>query len=172
MAPLPLAQAVKMYELYLNGYTCDEIYRINGGKIPFGQILDARVRYEWDKRKARQLDSIYANIEEKVVKTKNDSILHITDLLAAAHKVWGDKIKLFLQEGDASVLGGMDLSNMKTYKELLQMLQTLTANDKSSVKDVKVDGTVNHLHTVVNKKLTGEDATKLLESIDGEIIDG
>jgi len=168
--PLPLANALKLYELFLNGYSCDEIFRVNGGKIPLGQIVDARVRYQWDERKAQQLESVYGNIEQKVLKTKNDAILHITDQLAASHKLMGDRIKLFLQEGDPEVLGSMDLANLKAYKELLQMLMTLTS-DKSTgkSKDVQVHGAVKHVHTVVTeeaKPLSSGDAAKILDILD------
>lgn len=173
--PLPLAKAVKLYELYLNGYTCEEIFRVNGGRIPLGQIVDARERYEWQARKEAQLQSIYGNIEEKVLKTKNDAIVHVSDMLAVAHKVWGDKLKTFLQEGDPSVLGTTDFANMKLYKELLQMLQVLTnaKEAESAKKDVQIGGTVNHLHTVVKtKQMSGHDASELLKMIeDGDIVD-
>jgi hypothetical protein len=168
--PLPLANAIKLYELFLNGYSCEEIFRVNGGKIPLGQIVDARIRYQWDERKSQQLESVYGNIEQKVLKTKNDAVLHITDSLAAAHKLMGDRIKMFLQEGNPELLGGMDLTNLKTYKELLQMLVTLTS-DKSTgkSKDVQIHGAVKHVHTVVTEEsraLSSGDAAKVLDLLD------
>lgn len=171
-APMALNVAIKMYELFLNGYSCEEIYRVNGGKFHLGQIVDAKQRYEWEKRRDAQLESIYTNIEQKVYKTKNDAIVHITDTLSAAHKLWGDKIKLFLQEGDKELLEGMDLENLKTYKELLQMLQALTtAADKVKEKQIQVDGVVNHVHKVElpeKKQLSSEEASRLLDFIDGK----
>ncbi len=41
---LPLALALKLYELFLNGYQCEEICRINGDRFPLGQLIDARLR--------------------------------------------------------------------------------------------------------------------------------
>jgi hypothetical protein len=172
-APLPLARALQLYTLYLNGYSCDEIYRINGGRIPFGQIVDAKERYQWDERKKTQIDSVYSNIEEKIIRTKNDAILHITDRLAAAHKIMGDKLRLFLQDGDSSTLEGLDVEDLKTYKDLLNLLVTLT-NTKDSKKDVRVDGTVNHVHVVGSqpKKMSGQEASNMLSLIEGEVKDG
>jgi hypothetical protein len=172
--PIPLQEALKLYQLFLNSYEVHEIWRINGGKYSLGAIIDARERYEWENRKQEQLDSLYGNIEDKILKVKNDAVLHITDTLAAAHKIWGDKLKVFLQEGDVSVLEGLDLGNLKVYKDLLQMLQTLTNDSNKNHKEVAVGGTVNHVHTLLSeeKKLSGQDATKLLELMESKIENG
>src|SRR6266404_4850632 len=165
-APLPLALALKMYELYLNSYSAEEIWKINGQKYPLGQIVDAKLRYEWDERKAEALDGFYSNIEDKVLHVKNDAISHLTGLLAAAHKIWGDKIATFLQEGDKTILDGFDPSSIKSYKEILLMLQLLTS--KKETKELKVSGNVEHVHTqnVEAKKMTGKTASDLLRSIE------
>jgi hypothetical protein len=165
-APLPLALALKMYELYLNGFSCEEIWRVNGQKYPLGQIVDAKLRYEWDDRKAEQLDSLYGSIEEKVLHVKNDAVSHLAGLLAAAHKIWGDRVAQFLQEGDQTLLAGFDPSAIKTYKEILSMLQMLVAN--KDTKEVKVSGNVEHVHTqgIDAKKMTGKSASDLLRIIE------
>src|SRR5277367_536244 len=87
--PLPVAMALKLYELFLNFYSLDDIYRINAKKIHLGAIIDARVRHGWDTRRKEQLDSMYSTVEQKVVKVKNEAVVHLSDLLSAAHKVWG-----------------------------------------------------------------------------------
>lgn len=174
-APIPLALALDMYTLYLNGYDCQEIFRVNGQRYPLGMIVDAKLRYSWDKRREMQLDLLYGNIQEKVLRVKNEAVSHLSDLLSAAHKIWGDKVKMFLQDGDITQLGSLDPSSIKTYKELLTMLTLLTESQGGKSKEVKVDGTVQHVHTVSEpkKKLKSEVAHDLLKMIeDAEVIDG
>jgi hypothetical protein len=36
--PIPLEMALSYYELYLNAFSCTEIYRINGRSSPLGSI--------------------------------------------------------------------------------------------------------------------------------------
>lgn len=174
--PLPLATAIKMYELFLNSYTTEEIFRVNGQQYPLGMIVDARLRYDWDDRRNSQIESMYSNIENKILRVKNEAVSNLADLLAAAHKIWGDKVKMFLQEGDPALLQGigLDPSNMKNYKEILAMLSTLT-----EAKTKQVSGTVQHQHVHVSvdppKKMSGKVATDLLKLVDaagGDIIDG
>jgi hypothetical protein len=168
--PLPLAAALKLYELFLNFYSLDEIHRINGKKIPLGQIVDARVRFEWDKRRKEQLDSMYSTIEQKVVKVKNEAVVHLTDLLSAAHKIWGDKIRLFLQDGDPAALGDLNLVSFKNYKELVSLLKEMTdKKEPATVSKVLVD----HTHSIKEspQKLSSgvaADLLKLLNAPDKE----
>ena len=164
-APIPLALALKMYELYLNGYSCEDIWRVNGQKFPLGQVVDAKVRYEWDVRRADQLDSLYNGIEEKVMHVKTEAVSHLANMLAAAHKIWGDRVAEFLQDGDQEKLAGFDPSSVKNYKEILTMLQLLSSKD---TKEVKVTGNVEHVHTqgLEAKRMTGKNASDLLRTIE------
>jgi hypothetical protein len=168
-SPLPLSVALKLYELFLNFYSLDEIHRINGKKFPLGQIVDARVRFEWDKRRKEQLDSMYSTIEQKVVKVKNEAIVHLTDLLSAAHKIWGDKIRIFLQDGDPTVLGDLNIVSFKNYKELVSLLKEMTDKKEATVSKVVVDHT--HLIKEGPQKLNSgvaADLLKLLNNTDKE----
>lgn len=172
-APIPLALSLKMYELYLNNYSLEDIWRVNGEKFPLGAIVDAKIRYKWDERKDIQLANLFNNIEKKVIRVKNESISMLADLLAAAHKIWGDRVAKFLQDGDISVLEGLDPSSFKNYKEILSMLQVLTNNNSKNAKDIKIDGTVSHIHSIEKTKIGSGDAANLLKLFDdAEIIDG
>ncbi len=173
-APIPLALALQMYELYLNGYSCQEIYRVNGQRYPLGQIVDAKIRYEWDERKNTQLATLYGNIEKKVFHVKNDAVSHLTNLLSVAHKMMGAKLAKYIQYGNADALDGFDPSSVKNYKEILGMLQLLTTAPKDS-KEVKVGGTVEHVHSQAvdaKKKMSSNAASDLLRTIDAEYTDG
>ncbi len=172
-APIPLTIALQMYELYLNSYTAEEIWRVNGQRYPLGQIVDAKIRYDWDERREVQLANLYGNIEKKVLHVKNEATSHLADLLSAAHKIWGDKVAQFLQEGDMTLLTGFDPSTIRNYKEILGMLQLLTSS--KDAKAVTVGGTVEHVHTQAidaKKKMSTTAASDLLRSIDAEYTDG
>lgn len=169
--PIPLEVALKMYELYLNYYEINEIYRINGGKFPLGQIVDAKLRYEWDKMREKQISIMHSNITDRVIKTKNDSIVQVSDFIAAFHKRWGDKLRQYLQTGDEQLVEDLGLNNLKNYKELVSMLQTLTSETgKKADKKVKVEGTVTHVHEKsVKGEITGKSSFDLLNEIDGKV---
>lgn len=170
--PIPLATALKLYELFLNFYSLDDIYRINGKKLHLGAIVACRLDQKWDQRRKEQLDSMYSTIEQKVVKVKNEAVVHLTDLLSAAHKIWGDKIKLFLQEGDPAILEDLNIVNFKNYKELIQLLKELTdKQNQPAVSKLVVD----HTHTIKDspKQMSSGVAADLLKLLkDKDAVNG
>lgn len=168
-APFSVSEAMDLYDLYLNGMTCEQIYKANSGVIPYGKILDARERYGWDKKKRDQIALAFKTVEERIVKTRIDAIHHLTMLLAAAHKSVGDRVQKYLATGDESYLGTLDPSNLKNYTTILQTLNTLTDAQKS--KDINIGGVVEHKHSIALKPDV-KSAAKLLEMLEkGEIVD-
>ncbi len=171
--PLPLAASLKGYELFLNSYSCDDIARISG--CPLGQVVDARLRYSWDQTRDEQLKALYAKIEERVLVTKSQALAHVTDLLAAAHKFQGEKIKKYLYEDDPNALGDLRIATVKDYREIVNLLVALTSpqqggkipNTPSGL--VSVSGKVEHTHTV--QKDSKPEALDVLKGIeDAELV--
>jgi hypothetical protein len=158
-----------MYELYLNGYTCEQIFKANGGAFEYGAIIDAKDRLNWDIRRDRQLMALHSQVERKVYKVKQDALSHLSDLLAAAHKIWGDKVAQFLQEGNQELLQGFDPSSLKNYKEILTMLKLLTEGTGDK-KEVMVGGTVKHLHAVTSE-MKGPEAKRVSSAAASELLD-
>lgn len=179
--PIPAQLAAGMYELYLNSYSCTDIWKVNAQRYPLGQIVDAKIRYEWDKRRDMQLASLFNNIEKKVLVTKNEALSHLSDMLAAAHKVWRERLMKFIQEGDPNALQGLDFYSIKNYKEILQLFNAMTGNSTPANQEkpkVQVDGVVKHVHSVQEKDSkkkvkNSADASEILKIIENaEIIDG
>lgn len=174
-APLHLSVAIKLYELFLNGYTCEDIYNVNGGKYPLGQIVDAKERFEWEVKRERQVSGLLAKIEDKVIKTKLESISVVSDLVAAASKLYNDKIQLYLQEGDESILESLEITNIKNFKMLVGLLHELTESKDSKPKGATVNGNVtqnivNVVETPQTKKKSAAELLQMLE--EGEITSG
>lgn len=169
--PLPLGTSLQLYELFLNAYSCEEICRINGEKYPLGQIVDARIRYDWDRRKQEQIESLYSRIEDKVVRVKNNAVSYLADLLAAAHKLNGEKVQKFLMEGNPEVLDGLKLSTIKDYREIVNMFILLTGgsynlakntnNPKFPGNDINVKGEVKHIH--VKEEAKSKDLLSMID---------
>lgn len=181
-APIPLVVALKMYELYLNGYTCTQIARANGNEFEVGAIVDACLRHKWDKKKAEHLSAAYGNVQEKIINGKSTAINLITNLLVAAEKKIGRKLEAYIQSGDDEQVAGMGLDNLKNLAQMVSLFQTLTevkGQSGAPQAPLKVEGKVEHVHieakgeVVSSKKLKGKDAHKALNSIlaEGEVVE-
>jgi len=89
------------------------------------------------------------------------------DLLAAANKQFGDKLKRFIQTGDESELGkDLSVNSLKQYKDAVDLMMKLTGQDKES--KVKVTGEQKMTVTLQtqNKPLTSQEAASILASLE------
>jgi hypothetical protein len=130
--PLSPLVALKMYELYLLGHSCDDIVKANENKFPLGIIINARLSHEWDRRRTAYLERLYDDAGNVVRQRQIESAFFLADALAVAHKEFGQKFKEYLQTGDPKVLKGLDLkvTSITTYKMVVDALMKVTGQEK------------------------------------------
>jgi hypothetical protein len=164
----PLAPSVQaqLYELFLNGYDADAIQKLNPN-FNLGMIVRARVDGLWDERKAAHVTGLLDGVRERVQTIQMESVHFMANLLAAAHKLHGDKLKRYLQTGDESVLGDISIKSLDGYRKAAELLLKLTGQDQKQTQVVK--GEVKHTHSVEGvggRPLTPEEAAGFLAIVD------
>lgn len=128
--PLAVSTAAKMFEVFLQWKTTEEIHKLNP-QFEWGAIIHARLRDRWDKRRSEFTNQAYDTIRHKVVKAQMDAIEMASNLLTVTAKKNNDKFLRFLQTGDAKELQDtMELKNLKQFKDAVETLQKLTGQDK------------------------------------------
>lgn len=145
-ASLSPTAGLSLYNLFLRGYSCEEIHQDN--KVhTLGQILEVRVRDKWDERRERHLNHLYDTIYGRVRQTQMESVAFTTDLLAAAHRLYGDKLRLFLQSGREEDLGQARqlIQSLDAYRKTADILLKLTGQDKD--KERRSDMTPKTIRT-------------------------
>ncbi len=126
--------AVKLFELFLNGQSCEQIRELNN-HWTLGQIVHARVKYKWDQQRDEHVASLMARAKDRITQVGLESVNYLSDMLAATHKLHGEKVKRFLQSGDEKELEGTPvLQGFRGYKDILAMLLTVTGQDVKRVK--------------------------------------
>lgn len=146
----------QLYSLYQMGKTCDEIQALNP-KLSLGIIVRARVDYGWDQRRAEYLQSMVDKARQQATQLSHESLGFIGTLLTAFHKHDQERLLRFIQTGDMEELKGalmVSNSNLKVYKETLELLLKLTGQDTTK----KVSGSVTHHHVVKTDTVDAEDA--------------
>lgn len=173
----PLAPTVQkqLYELFLNGKSCNEIVRLNPN-FSLGMVLRARVDGKWDELRAAHVADLLSNVKERVQTTQVESVNFACDLLSAVHKMQGNRIKKYLQTGDEGELG--DLANhmsLRTYQNVVELLLKLTGQDGQGSK--KVSGEIVHKHVDATSPVIGglspvkaAALLKALEEEDAEVV--
>lgn len=177
-SPLSISLATGLFELFLNGSSCMEIWKLNK-TLPQGAILDARIRYDWDKARDEYAFELHSKIREKVVKAQLETTELMTDMLTAAKKKHGDKIKKYIQTGDETHLQGvLGIDNIMALSKMTESLMKITGQDKVGKDEKKLvdlnraeanaprnagPGGKKQISDVKNTKLDSEDAAKILE---------
>jgi len=139
-----------MFELFLIGKSCEQIQRANPA-FQLGQIVSARIQGEWAQAQTANL---------------------LADMLFVANKLNAAKLEKFLQTGDERHLGNLRIENVKSLKEVMELLLQTTGQGGQK----RVGGTIEHKHTVENiasdkkeeeKTADSEEASKILEFLAG-----
>jgi hypothetical protein len=162
---LPLAPeaSAKFLSLFMHGSDAHEIARLNK---PFkvGQILDAQVRYKWVEQRDKASIELQSRVVAKVMKTQLETTELLTDVLSAANKRYGDKLKKYIQSGDEKDLDGV--VNVESLKELLKVAEGLikiTGQDRVSKVNVKTTSTQNvNLNVTGAEGMSPEDSAQIL----------
>lgn len=133
--------AARLYGLYLQGVSCDDIARLNSA-VDLATILAARVRYLWDERKDAYVADLMCVTGDVVRKTAAETVQLLGLMMAVATKRHGDAFKKYLATGDESVLGEFDIKTIKQMKDAVEMLMKVTGADRK--QEVKLTGGVLH----------------------------
>lgn len=165
--PLAPSLAGQMFNLFLEGYSCADIAKLNKG-LTEGDILFARKKYNWDTERDNYMIQVKNQVTQKVFKQKMESVEFLTNMLSVIHKEHKDVMLRFLQTGNPEDLP--KIGSLRTYKEIIETLAKITGED--SVKKLKVDGKIQQETTIkgdgsanVNIPLTPELQTKLLQAL-------
>lgn len=165
--PLAPSLAGQMFNLFLEGYSCADIAKLNKG-LTEGDILFARKKYNWDSERDNYMIQIKNQVTQKVLKQKMESVEFLTNMLSVIHKEHKDVMLRFLQTGNVEDLP--KIGSLRTYKEIIETLAKITGED--SVKKLKVDGKIQQETTIkndgsasMNIPLTPELQTKLLQAL-------
>jgi hypothetical protein len=82
----------KLFGLFLQGTSCADIAKFNPG-ITLAQILVARVRWDWDERRAEYIEQLQSNAMARLAQVTMEGVDFVSSLLAAHHKEYGERSK-------------------------------------------------------------------------------
>lgn len=157
--------ADKFYLLYVQGKTCEEIRRLHKG-FSYGQVVAARVRYEWDERRTQYRRHLQTEVPQRAQQVHIETVDFLADMLTATQQKVRESIALYLQTGDQAHLKDVPIpKSAKDLKDLMALFMTATGQDKKRVEfsgTVKVDGRTG-MSTPVSSDEAAEIARQLLE---------
>lgn len=120
----------KLYGLYLTGMTLKNILDLNPG-LSIGVLLKARVDGRWDERRDVYLNELLGDMPTKIRQMASEALGFMTLQLAVAHKMHGEKMRLYLQTGDPNDLGELVPKNFRDYRSVIESISRLLDAGKS-----------------------------------------
>jgi hypothetical protein len=164
--PISATLAAQMYHLFLDGYDCKEIARINPA-FTEKDILVCRNRNNWDEDAREYTKNLSKQIEERLLKNRLESIEYITNHMSVVHKDFRDKTLKFLQTGKEEDKPEVWAKSPMGYKSLLETLQKLTGEDRTTKTKIenKNSQDINVTITNTTQDLSSDDAAKILSVI-------
>jgi len=164
---LPEQNQEECYQLFQRGKSCEEIRRLFP-HFSLGQVVAARVMWQWDERKGHEIKTIKAEVPAKVETAQLETQEFLANLLHATHRRWNDALAKFIATGDASHLAAAEIPIPKTMKELrdlTELYMKVSGTDSKKV-EVKHTGQVEH----VAKLVTPAEATNIMDDLLSEDI--
>ena len=151
------------FELYLNGSDVAEIHRLNKA-FPVEAIHWARIKYHWDSEKDRYINRLHMTVREKLLKTQAETVGLLSDMLAAANKKHGDKLKKYIQTGDEKDLAGaLSIDSVNGLLKVVEGIQKITGAPPQKVTH---EETLNvNVATTTDGALSAETAAKILAAV-------
>lgn len=145
--PLAPETAANFYGLFLTGTSIGEIHRLNKA-FPYEAILWAAIKYDWHRQRDEYAIELQAQTAQKVMTAQLETAGLMADLLTAANKKHGLRIKKYLQSGNEADLGdSISIENLHSLMKVAESLQKVTG--QANTVKVKTENTQN-----VNVNLT------------------
>jgi hypothetical protein len=125
-------EAAQMFEIFLHGGSCTQIEK-QWRKYKLGAIVKAAIEYQWHEKRQEYLEHLHRDAVERGRQAVAESVGFTADLLAVAHKRWGQKLRRYLATGDESELDGFEIRSIDQYRKVVQTFLELTGHDPSEV---------------------------------------
>lgn len=131
---------LQLFELYLRGTSLEQIARINAPHLKLGHVVRAAVEGGWYERRELYVQGMLDGLRGRVQQTQGEAVDFLADYLAVFHKLYGDRFKRFLQNGDEKELGGMMPTNLGQYRVILELMLKATGQGEKKT----IGGVVQH----------------------------
>lgn len=160
--PISVSLASQMFSLFLEGYSCADIAKLNKG-LTEADILYCRKKYNWDEERDTYAIQLTHQVKQKMFKQKLESVEFLTNMLSVIHKEHKEVMLKYLQTGNPDDLP--KIGSLRSYKEVVETLAKITGEE--STKKIKFDGTIKQ---DVNVKTDGSPAMTLPQELQTKLL--
>jgi len=125
-AAIPQNHAIKLYELFMVGYTFAEIHA-QFPQFPIGQIIMTASLKGWCKDRELMMGTLKDRIQARVVKSVLEQVDFLSTLIAVTNAQHLDSLKSYLKDPKNTQVPSIAIQNIKEYKDVAESLNKLVS---------------------------------------------
>jgi hypothetical protein len=158
--------AERMYQVFLQGKTCEDIRKINPG-YGLGQIVACRIKYGWDARAAQYRTTLTTAVPDRAIQTSLETVDFVANLLTVNRMRMEEAMaRYMISRNEDDLKGVIQAKNAKELKELVELLMKMTGQDK---KRIEFSGTVKVAQqSGAPSQITSKEADDIARQLLGE----
>ena len=123
--------AIPLYEMYLLGYSFEEIQK-NYAQYPLGRIILTASLNSWTKDREKLAGSIMDRIKSRIVRSTVEQVEYLSNMLAVANMESKDEVEKYLADPKSNPAPSMRIKSFKEYKDVVETLAKVTDFIKST----------------------------------------
>lgn len=114
-------EALPLYELYLLGYSMEDLNR-KFPQYPLGKIALTAALNEWHKDREKLASSVYDRIRARIVRSTVEQVEFLTDMISVSTTENVEEMRRYLQDPSKSPPPDMRIKSLKEYSQVIEML--------------------------------------------------
>lgn len=113
--------AMPMYELYILGYTFEDISK-RYPSIPYGKILLTAALSGWSKDREVVAASLYDRIKTRIVRSTVEQVEFLTDMISVSNVETSEEVRKYLNDPVGNPPPSFRIKTIKDYQQVIDML--------------------------------------------------
>lgn len=168
---VPEAESMKLFELFMLGYSFNDIQQ-QYSQYPVAQIILTAALRGWCRDREKMMGSLRDRIQAKVVKSIIEQVDFLTTMLSVTNVQHMDAMRKYIIDPTKNPIPSIHVQNIKEYKEVAEVLHKLVAgvSSGSGKKSAMMDALASPVKGKELEESRPDDPAKLIASqvIDSE----
>lgn len=118
-------EAIPLYELFLLGYSVEDLNR-RFPQYPVGKIALTAALSGWVKDKEKLANSVYDRIKARIVRSTVEQVEFLTDMISVSAVENTEEMRKYLKDPTATPAPHMRIKNIRQYQQVIEMLAKVT----------------------------------------------
>ena len=118
-------EAIPLYEMFLLGYSFEEIHK-NYAQFSLGRIVLTAALNSWVKDREKLAGSVMDRIKSRIIRSTVEQVEYLSNMLAVANAESKDEVSAYLADPKNTPAPTMRIKNFKEYKDVVETLAKVT----------------------------------------------